>query len=310
MIAPTPNTRRARAQRAIPAVVAAAATVLLVATGCSAQSAAPATTSTADVPSVPVDTDAAKLLPASIASSKVLRVAIPTNEPPTQYYQAGTQHMTGINPDIARLIGATLGLKVEISVANFDSIIPGMAAGRYDMTVSSMTPTTERMKVLDFVDYMQIGSAIAATKGNPSKLSQKTLCGHKVGLLTGSYQLSVNIPDYDKACAAAGKQKIETNEFQDTRQAISALTSGRVDAVFADSPIVAYAAKQNPGIEVVDTFDVTPVSAGVTKDPKLVPAVGAALASLITSDAYTKTLDKYGLGSGAITDARVNVPQD
>ena len=99
--------------------------------------------------------------------TKVLRVAIPTNEPPTQFYREGTQDMTGTNPDIARLIGEALGVKVEIQVANFDSIIPGMAAGRYDMTVSSMTPTEKRMEVLDFVDYMQMGNAIAVPKGNP-----------------------------------------------------------------------------------------------------------------------------------------------
>ena len=97
------------------------------------------------MPALDVDHKAAALLPDSVASRGLLRVAIPTNEPPTQFYRAGTQHMTGVNPDIARLIGQALGVDVEIKVANFDSIIPGMAAGRYDMTVSSMTPTDKRM---------------------------------------------------------------------------------------------------------------------------------------------------------------------
>ncbi|WP_188675031.1 ABC transporter substrate-binding protein [Subtercola lobariae] len=287
----------------------ASAALLAVTTSCSPSSAPAATSSATDVPPVAVDSAAVKLLPPGIASSGVLRVAIPTNEPPTQYYEDGTQTMTGINPDIARLIGATLGLKVEIDVANFDSIIPGMAAGRYDMTVSSMTPTTERMQVLDFVDYLQIGSSLAVAQNNPLALKVTTLCGHKVGLLTGSYQLTENIPTYDAACVSAGQPTIETSEFQDTRQAISALTSGRIDAVFADSPIVSYAALQNPSIAVADTIDVTPVAAGVTKNPQLVTAVSAALASLITSDAYRQVLNKYGLGDGAITDARVNFAQ-
>ena len=50
------------------------------------------------------------MLPASVASRHVLRVAIPTNEPPTQFYKEGTRYMTGVNPDMARLIGEALGV--------------------------------------------------------------------------------------------------------------------------------------------------------------------------------------------------------
>ncbi len=250
------------------------------------------------------------MLPESIKSTKVLRVAIPTNEPPTQFYREGTQDMTGTNPDIARLLGEALGVTVEIQVANFDSIIPGIAAGRYDMTVSSMTPTEKRMEVLDFVDYMQMGNSIAVAQGNPEGITdQHALCGKKVGLLTGSYQLTVNVPDYDKACTAAGKESIRRSEFQDTRQAISALGSGRLDAVLADSPILNFAATQNPQIEIAAKYDFTPVGVGISKDSGLVKAVSAALSGVIQSDSYLKVLGKYGLESSAITDARVNFAQ-
>jgi len=148
------------------------------------------------VPTLDVSANAVALLPNSVTSRRVLRVAIPTNEPPTQFYKEGTRYLTGVNPDIARLIGEALGLEVEIKVVNFDSIIPGMAAGRYDMTVSSMTPTDKRIAVIDFVDYMQIGNAIVVAKGQP-RLTQEALCGRRVGVLIGSYQLTTNIPDYD-----------------------------------------------------------------------------------------------------------------
>src|SRR6185312_7107926 len=104
------------------------------------------------VPALDVNANAVALLPNSVTSRGVLRVAIPTNEPPTQFYKEGTRYLTGVNPDIARLIGEALGLEVEIKVVNFDSIIPGMAAGRYDMTVSSMTPTDKRISVIDYAN--------------------------------------------------------------------------------------------------------------------------------------------------------------
>ncbi|WP_051388908.1 ABC transporter substrate-binding protein [Arthrobacter sp. 35W] len=303
-------------KRTVPAALAAAALLFAVtACGPSASSAGPATTGGSaggdtGVPALAANDAAVQLLPESIKSSKVLRVAIPTNEPPTQFYREGTQEMTGANPDIARLIGQALGVSVEIQVANFDSIIPGIAAGRYDMTVSSMTPTEKRMQVLDFVDYMQMGTAIAVQSGNPHGIdSEAALCGKNVGLLTGSYQLTVNVPATNAACTAAGKDVIHTNEFQDTRQAISALTSGRLDAVLADQPILNFASSQNPQVVVAAAYDFAAVGVGMPKDSGLVKSVGAALATVVTSDSYRKVLGKYGLDSSAITDARVNFAQ-
>jgi polar amino acid transport system substrate-binding protein len=292
-------------------IFATAASIALLATisGCSQVASSATPSSVPDVPTLAKDAAAVKLLPAAIATRGVLRVAIPTDEPPTQFYQAGTQHMTGINPDIARLIGEALGIKVDIAVANFDAIIPGFAAGRYDVTVSSMTPTHARMKVLNFVDYMRMGSSLSVASGNPLHLTFRSLCGHPVALLSGSYELAVNVPDFDKACTAAGKAGIHVAQFQDTREAISALTSSRVDAVFADSPILGYAAKQNSSIEVASTIDNTPVSVGISKDPRLLKAVSTALAYLITTKQYKEALGKYGLGTSAITDARVNFAQ-
>ena len=132
-------------------------------------------------------------------------------------------------------------------MANFDSIIPGMAAGRYDMTVSSMTPTTQAHAGPGFrrlpAGRQHPCGAPRATRSGSTKHS---LCGKKVGFLIASYQLTINVPEYDEECAAAGQDPIQTSEFQDTRQAISALTSGRQDAVLADSPILDFAVTQNP----------------------------------------------------------------
>lgn len=260
------------------------------------------------VPALAPNPAAIALLPRAVADRHALRVAIPTNEPPTQFYLEGTRYLTGVNPDIARLIGAALGLDVEIKVVNFDSIIPGMAAGRYDLTVSSMTPTEKRIAVLDFVDYMQMGNAIAVRTGEP-KLTHDALCGKRVGVLIGSYQLSNNIPDYDDACVKAGQPPLVVNQFNDTRQAISALGSGRQDAVLADSPILEYAAGKSPDVVIAERYDFTPVAAGVPKDPPLVRAVAAALAGIIRSDAYRQVLAKYGLASAQISQARVNAAQ-
>lgn len=252
---------------------------------------------------------AAALLPDAVKSAGVLKVAIPTNEPPTQFYRPGTQEMTGVNPDIARLIAQALGLKIQIQVTAFDAIIPGMAAGRYDLTVSSMTPTKARMELLDFVDYVQMGSALAVPAGNPKHISLDTLCGAKVAVLEGSYQLTVNIPPITDKCKADGKPAPQLFQFSDTHQAISSVLSDRTDVVYADQPILGYAAKQEPRIALAGISDIAPVSVGIAHDTGTLKAVSAALIAIVASPEYKKVLDKYGLTSMAITDPRVNAAQ-
>lgn len=297
------NSTRTLRHRSTAAAAALGAAILLG--GCAAQSTAP----TVDERTMEPVADAVALLPDELKDGGTLRVAIPTNEPPTQFYREGTQEMTGINPDIARLIAGALGLDLQIEVTTFDTIIPGMSAGRYDLTVSSMTPTEERMEQLDFVDYVQMGSALAVPAGNPQELSFDGLCGKRVAVLKGSYQLTANVPGLDQACADAGEEALEILQFQDTRQAVSALLSDRADVVYADSPILGYAVAQDPKLEVGEENDFAPVAVGIPHDTGTLDAIAAALAAIITSPEYEELLAEYGLESMSITEARVNVAQ-
>ncbi len=292
--------------------IATALVVAALMSACS-QSEAPGSETGAGEAAEPVSIDAVPeavaLLPESISDAGVLRVAIPTNEPPTQFYREGTQEMTGLNPDIASLVADALGLELEVVVSNFDSIIPGLAANRFDMTVSSMTPTVERMEALDFVEYVNMGSALVVPTGNPDRIAFDALCGKRVAVLTGSYQLTVQIPDLDAACTAAGQDPLEIQQFQDTRQAISSLASDRSDVVYADGPILSYATLQNPDFEVAEENNVAPVGIGITKGTGMTEPVEAAMTAIIESPEYGSVLSAYGLESMAVTEARVNVAQ-
>lgn len=288
-------------------IIASAVVLVALVTACSVPTAAPPTT--VDEPTMDAVPEAVALLPEDTRQRGTLRVAIPTNEPPTQFYREGTQEMTGINPDIARLLAGALGMDLAIEVTTFETIIPGMSAGRYDLTVSSMTPTEERMEQLDFVDYVQMGSALAVPTGNPRGISFDTLCGRRVAVLKGSYQLTANIPDLDAACTGAGEEALEVLQFQDTRQAVSALLSDRADVVYADSPILGHAVSQDPRLEIGEENDVAPVAVGIPHEAGTLDAVATALAAVIASSEYQSVLAQYGLESMAISEARVNAPQ-
>ncbi|BAS18487.1 L-cystine-binding protein TcyA (plasmid) [Arthrobacter sp. Hiyo8] len=86
------------------------------------------------------DPAAVKLLPQSYKDKGELTVAMDLHYPPTTFLAADNKTPIGLNPDIARLLAAKLGLKVEFGNVVFDTIIPGIQGDRYDFTATTMSP--------------------------------------------------------------------------------------------------------------------------------------------------------------------------
>src|SRR5260370_17972195 len=80
-------------------------------------------------------------------------------------------------------LGQVLGLKVSMVNATFDTIIPGLASGKYDLGMSSFTDTKVREKTVDFVDYYEAGTSFfVKSSGGPTIPSLSELCGHKLSV--------------------------------------------------------------------------------------------------------------------------------
>ena len=72
----------------------------------------------------------------------------------------------GIEIDILNLICDKLGVELVIEQMDFDSVIPGIQAGKYDMGVSGISVTEERQKNALFTDpYCLAAQAIVVTAG-------------------------------------------------------------------------------------------------------------------------------------------------
>lgn len=255
---------------------------------------------------VEVDQAAAAKLPSSLTSAGVLRVAMNTNEPPGHFYGQGTRTMVGIDPDIAGLLAQRLGVRLQIQVVSFDQIIPGLAASRYDIAVAQMSPTSERMKVLDFVNYARVGDALGVPPGNPKKITPTTLCGRTVAALKGSYQVAEVLPGLTKACTDKGQPAISISLFPDQQSASLAVASGRADGVYADSPVVGYAARETKQIEVQQSLNYGPVGVAIPKGSGTLQAIEAAMTSLLTTPQYKESLQRWGVGDAAISKAGIN----
>jgi polar amino acid transport system substrate-binding protein len=300
--------------------LAALAPVLLLSAAACSSSAAGGTTDaagaapTGSVPEVQVDPAAVKLLPAAVKERGTISMAADLHNPPTSYLDTDNKTPVGYNVDIATLLAKTLGLKLEVKNVSFDTIIPGLSAGRFDFTATNMSPTPERLKVLDMVTYWSAGSSLVIAKGNPLKLSitdQMTLCGHKIAVVTGSTQAEKYLPQISDDCQAAGKPAVDAVVLPDVQGSLTQLASKRIEGVFSDTAPLAWAAKQQP-----QAFELYPqrykkkvgnniVALGTAKTSGLGPALHAAMQSLMAGPAYKATLDKWGLGTGAISSSEL-----
>ena len=286
-----------------------AAIAMLALTGCSDPEAALSEGSdekSQERPTAEFNQEAADLLPADVKKKGTLEVATTMGMAPLGYPDPKSGEVVGLNPDIMAAIGEVLGLKVTMKAASMDQIIPGIQAGRYDATAANMAITDDRIKVLDFVQYYFANSSLAQPKGNPKNITADTLCGKSVGLEVGSFQFTEVMPVKSKACAEAGDQPIDVQGFPDQQKALSALDSGRVDAVAGDTPILLYAANLNDKIEVGDALtDGSILGIGVDKKSPMTEAIAAAMNDLIDSGVYQKTMEMYGVGDLAIDHAEI-----
>src|SRR5688572_18590491 len=233
---------------------AAGLAVLLALTACSGTATGtqetdiPKTQNTADNPDgVKADEAAVALLPQSYNDKGELSVAMDRSSRPTTFLAEDSVTPIGVNADIARLVAKKLGLKLKFVNTTFDTIIPGIDGGRYDFTATTMSATPERLKVLDMIDYLKGGSAVAVAAGNPLNLTNDTLCGRNIAVVKGSTQQLKHLPNVSEwTCTSQGKPAINGVTLPNVQEALTQLHSNRVDGVFQDAGALAWAQIQQP----------------------------------------------------------------
>ena len=290
--------------------------VLVTATaaaGCAAPDAPSSTptngTSSAPAPTLTKDDTIAAMLPDAIKSAGTVRVASGVSFPPMEFFATDNKTVIGFDADLGAALGQVLGVKFDFQNTNFDGILGGLNAGRYDLSLTSMIDKKERQQTVDFVDYLKSGVTFMVAKGNPKGLKDKLdLCG-KTAAVEKSSTGDLSVDDISKECTAAGKPAVKKQPFPDQASAVQALQSGRADAVVALDLTLAYNVKTSPEAFEVDAkpFGTLPVGIPVPKNnPKLRDAVQAALKKVIDSGTYDALLAKWNLQDQALKGAPIN----
>ena len=119
---------------------------------------------------------------AEVKTVKAGTLVMATNAyfPPYEYYEGS--EIVGIDAEIAQAVADKLGLKLEISDMEFDSIITAVQQGKADMGLAGMTVTEERLKNINFSDTYATGiQSIVVKEDSPIK-SVDDLKGKKIGV--------------------------------------------------------------------------------------------------------------------------------
>lgn len=237
-------------------------------------------------PAEPTDDNSIK----TVESGKLI-MATNASFPPYEYIEGGK--VVGIDAEIAQLIAEKLGLTLEIQDIEFDSIIPGVQQGKYDMGMAGMTVNEERMQKVNFSDSYAKGVQVVIVKTGSEIKSIDDIDGakHKIGVqqgTTGDLYAS-DTPEN------GGYGENAVTRYANGGLAVEGLKSGKVDCVIIDNePAKAYVAA-NEGLEILEgTWVDEDYAISFAKDnTALQTAVNGALKELIADGSVQKVVDKY-----------------
>lgn len=158
---------------------------------------------------------------AEIKEAGVLTMATSPDFPPFENLEGN--EVVGIEVDIMNLIAKELGVELKIEQMDFDSVLPGVQAGKFDVGVSGISVTPDREKNTLFTDpYCLAAQAIVVLEDSAIK-TKADLEGKKISVQTGTTAESY--------CMGEG---YELSAFAANSDAQAALTTGKVNAWVID----------------------------------------------------------------------------
>ncbi|NLX18650.1 MAG: basic amino acid ABC transporter substrate-binding protein [Desulfobulbus sp.] len=164
----------------------------------------------------------------SVYAEPTIVFATDATWPPMEFVNDQKQ-VVGFSIDFMTAAGREAGFKPVFKNTAWDGIFSGLAAGKYDAVVSSVSITNERKKVMDFSDpYYTVRQALIVNKTSQVK-SLDDLKGQKVGGQIGT-------TGYFAIKAAPG---VEAKSYDEVGLAMEDLNVDRIAAVVCDDPVAA-----------------------------------------------------------------------
>ena len=212
-----------------------------------------------------------------------LVVATSPDFPPFESLEDGK--VVGIEVEIMEIICERLGVELVLEEMNFDSVLPGVQAGKYDCGMSGISVTPKREKNVLFTDaYCRAAQCIVVTS-NSSITSKADLAGKKISVQTGTTA--------EEFCSAEG---YSVDSYEANADAKTALITGKVQAWVVDDLTAAEMCAGDSDVKILnDKMTTEPYAfAFAFGSEDLVEEIDKILAELIADGTVEALFEKYG----------------
>ena len=216
----------------------------------------------------------------------VLHMATEGTFPPYEYYDNG--QLVGIDIEVAGAIAEKLGMTLETTDIAFDSIIPGVQAGKYDIGMAGVTVNEDRLQQVNFSDSYATGVQVVIVKEGGKVQSLDDMADAIIGTQSGT-------TGFIYASGDCGDDHVKS--FTKTTDAVEALKNGQVDCVLLDNAPAEALVEANPdaGLSILETaYTVEDYAIAINKEnTDLQAKINAALAELVADGTLQSIIDKY-----------------
>ena len=213
--------------------------------------------------------------------------------PPLQFVDSSGA-LKGMRVELGIAVANRLCLKPDYVRIDFDAMVPGLQAGRWDMINTGIFFTPARARIMQMIPNEQQAISFSVPKASAGKIAKvEDLAGKTVGVEIGGFE-EQKTREIDRQLTAKSLPGLTVRTFDSFAAAYQALGAGQLDAVVSiDAVAKAY---QDRGVfarPLTGLFP-TPVSFAF-KNRALADAVAKVLGEMKADGSYDKLFAQYGL---------------
>lgn len=219
-----------------------------------------------------------------------------SNDAPFCYYDVDTNELKGLDVDILKEISKRLGIpEVRAQVTDFSNMLIELNNKNVDMVADAMYIKDERLQVALFTDVWYTESEAVTVRTDSVFTTKESLKDAVIGAQTGAamYEMA-------EKWKKEGKIK-ELVAYENQATLMTAVNTGKVDAVVTDGILSAYAIAQDSSLELKLISPYEPEAVGRIgaavrfEDADFLNEVNDALNEMKEDGTMMKILESYGL---------------
>ncbi|NTH16597.1 transporter substrate-binding domain-containing protein [Agrobacterium rhizogenes] len=173
----------------------------------------------------------------SIKEAGVIRIAMDETAKPFAYRDEHLK-LSGSDVDVAEAIAEKLGVRLEVVAVSSPNRIPELLTHKADLTISTLTKTPERAKVVDFTKFYSASSVVVSAPADIDVKALSDLSGKRIAVTRGT--------TFDQKLTAVAPADAQIIRFDGEDTTTTAVASGQIDIIAQSVALLPNLRAKNP----------------------------------------------------------------